>query len=174
MTRNAAFLIGLLLLLLIGWGVLVGGKSFLAKEKKLANDLTQIHTQIESLSEVANQTGFWQERKAWVDSNLPPAKPDRTIRVELADLIRVAQLKPFKVSNPEFPEADGSQVSPNFKVARVRFKVTGQLHDVLPWLHGLIIKEKLLSISYLKISNGGSKEGDADFSVELKKYYAKQ
>ena len=88
-------------------------------------------------------------------------------------MIRLPATAAFSVSNPEFPEPNTTDPAINFIEARIRFKANGQLQDVLPWLHGLVIKEKLLSVSYLRITNSGDKEGGAEFSVELMKYYAK-
>lgn len=173
MSKTTGLLLAVLLFFLIAWAILYGGKVFIAKEKELTSQLTQLNTQVEGLSSVVGKSEFWQERKQWVDANLPEAKPDQTVRVEMSDLIQLPASASFVVKNPEFPEPDNESQPVNFKVARIRFKVTGQLDEVLPWLHGLIVKEKLLSISYLKIINNGSKEGDGEFSVELKKYYAK-
>ena len=172
MNRTSLLLVVLGMLILF-WGVLVGGKFYLSKAQELNSDLEQLETQVDNLYEVSRQSELWQARKQWIDEHLSEAKPDQTVRLEMSELINVPKSLPIVVKNPEFPEAEDSIENSVFSDARIRFKATGKLEDVLPWLHGLIVKEKLLTMSYLKITQGDSKEGDAEFAVELKKYYAK-
>jgi len=168
MKQREKWLAGILICLAYFGVVLIGSNWYLQKKRKLETERASLDSEWIVIETLLEDREKWNIRATWLDANQPPYGPSEQIDqalyekaaatgIEGVETTRLTLLSPLE--------------TPHYQQAGVSLQVSGELPQVMPWIHSLVRPEEFQVVHNFRLKPDPENPASVAAQFELLRWH---